>query len=202
MEKIGQNAKIKLIAVTGGVSSGKSTVLSLFQREGAYVVSADELVHQLLSSNSKCQSEVLVLLGDGVLTEKEIDRKKVAERVFDNPTLLTKLENILHEPLLQAILQSYQTISASGEYPLIVVEVPLLFELGWDQYFDHTIAIKTSLQKAKERSPLSPEQFDKRSQRQLSINDKLLQADTILPNDGDLDLLKRQVTSIYQQLIN
>jgi dephospho-CoA kinase len=84
------------IAVTGTLSSGKSTVCQLLKEFGAYVVSADEIVHRLLRVETEIGQKVIDLLGEEILSEGQIDRAKIAKKVFRNPQLLQALEQIIH----------------------------------------------------------------------------------------------------------
>ena len=84
------------IAVTGGISSGKSSVCRIFEKLGAYVVDADDIVHDLLKNNLDVRDEIVALLGDDVVVDGEIDRKKIAQKVFTNRASLVALEKIVH----------------------------------------------------------------------------------------------------------
>ncbi len=86
---------MRKVAVTGGIASGKSTVTGFFQKFGAYVVSADQIVHKLLSSHT-ASKQVQFAPGNEILTDGCIDRKKVADAVFRKPKLLQELEAFLH----------------------------------------------------------------------------------------------------------
>ena len=88
--------KLKKIAVTGGVASGKSTVCRLFQNLGAYVVSADQITHELLASDNTLKKKVVSIFGHEILEGEVIDRAKVAKKVFSSPDLLYKLEALIH----------------------------------------------------------------------------------------------------------
>lgn len=179
--------KLRKVAVTGGIASGKSTVISFFQKLGAYVVSADQIVHQLLSSNTEVITQIKSLLGDQILHNGCIDRKKVADAVFKAPELLQKLEAILH-PLVAAEIE-HEWKKADGKYPLFVAEVPLLFESGQDSFYDVTIAV------------VHPEpQMNERAARQFTQAEKAKKANFIIENTGSLQELEAKVASLYRLL--
>src|SRR5271157_2236178 len=102
--------KVRKIAVTGGLSAGKTTVCQLFKELGAYVISADEIVHQLLSPGTPTAQQVVNLLGSDVLQSKQLDRSKIAAIVFSQKDHLNALEAILHPAVFNEIEQRYQHV--------------------------------------------------------------------------------------------
>src|SRR3990167_10662892 len=101
---------LKKVAVTGGVSSGKTTVCRILEDHGAFQVSSDEIIHQLLSLNTICIKQVTDLIGSEIFKDGKIDRKKVAELVFSSEEKLKALEKILHPLLFEEIEKLYQQI--------------------------------------------------------------------------------------------
>src|SRR5580700_5876146 len=95
--------KTKKIAVTGGLAAGKTTVCQIFKELGAYVVSADEIVHQLLSPGTTVGQQVIKLLGSDIISGQELDRKKIAAKVFFQRDLLHLLEEIIHPAVFDEI---------------------------------------------------------------------------------------------------
>src|SRR5690348_8893921 len=126
---------LKKVAVTGGLSSGKSTVCQIFRGLGSHVISADAIVHQLLSPNTSLGQEVIKLLGVEIVINKTIDRKSIANKVFNNPQLLHQLEKLLHPAVFNEMKKEYEK-AKNFSAPLFVAEVPLLFEAGQENWFD------------------------------------------------------------------
>lgn len=209
---------LKKVAVTGGLSSGKSTVCLFFKEFGAYVVSADEIVHQLLSPNRPAGQEVIKLLGPDIVFHDQIDRSRVARHVFNNPQLLHSLEQVLHPAVRHEIDRQYQNVKEIGDLSLFVAEIPLLFEgmtisssngsckEACGGQYDYTIAViadkETSRNRYKQVSGHSEEEFDKRMARQLSPEEKARLATFVIRNDGSLEELRRAVKKIYMTMIN
>ncbi|MBS4168237.1 dephospho-CoA kinase [Parachlamydia sp. AcF125] len=192
------------IAVTGGLSSGKSSVCRFFKDLGAYVVSADLIVHQLLSPETAPGQKVIRLLGEEILVDRQIDRLKVAQKVFNNPELLKSLEKILHPAVLDEIERNYQTAYREQKTSLFMAEVPLLFEIGAEKRYDCAIAIladpKVSQQRFMDATGLDAIAYDKRMAQQLSPYEKAYKADYVIINNGNLADVQEMVKILFDQL--
>lgn len=191
---------LRKLAITGGISSGKSTVCRLLKELGGYVVDADEIVHTLLSKGSFLESQVIQLLGPSVIVGNQIDRKKIADIVFNHPEKLKKLEKILHPAVAQEIHNRYEAVCMNPSYRFFAAEVPLLFEAGMENDFDAVICVTTDTQAAQNRSHLSPEDFLKRSQLQAPLEIKASKADYLICNNTTLQDLKENVTRMIQTI--
>lgn len=195
---------LKKVAVTGGLSSGKSTVCRILRRLGAYTVSADEVVHQLLSPHTRIGHQVLDLLGQEILKEGRFDRAKMAEIVFSDPKKLKKLEEILHPAVLDSIDALYLQIKPEA-YKLFVAEVPLLFESESERNFDAVIAVVADSQIAKkrfhEKNAKPFEEFERRMARQLDPTIKAAKASYTIANNGTLADLESATEKLYKSLI-
>jgi len=195
--------ELKKIAVTGGIASGKTTVCRLLKKHGAYQVSADEIIHQLLETNTKCKRDVVSLLGPDILTDEQIDRKKVADLVFSDLEKLTQLENLLHPLLFEEIEKEYQKVKNGNHYICFVVELPLVQEIGKEKAFDLTLAVVCNAHLAKTRhlaAGFSSTEYERRMKRQWNIEKKAEQADFIIVNDGDLSHLETQIKEFIHTL--
>lgn len=182
---------MKKVAITGALASGKSTLCRLLEELGGYYVSADELVHELLSPQTPLGQQVIQLLGEEVLVGDRFDKEAVANKVFEDPRLLEELEKILHPAVRKEIEKHYRQTHTS---PLFIVEIPLLFETGFDQEYDVTVAVVTN-KRFSERADDA-----KRKRRQLSQEEKAKRADFIIENNGTLEDLKRAAKQLYQEL--
>jgi dephospho-CoA kinase len=196
--------RLKRVAITGGIASGKSTVIEVFQKLGAYVVSADQITHQLLSSNTELIKQVISLLGNETLSDGCIDRKKVAKKVFNDPELLRKLEALIHPNVASEIVRLWNEVGKSQKYPLFVAEVPLLFEAGQDGWYDATCAVIAPDSFCKKRfchaSGYDEGEYQRRASRQLTQAEKAKKAHFVIENIGSLDELKSKATTLYKQL--
>ena len=195
---------LKKVAITGGLSCGKSTVCRQFEELGAYVVNADKIVHRLLSPNTLLGSKIIALLGKEIVVNGEIDRGKVAEKVFNDQALLQSLETLIHPAVLSEIEKQYQQISKQGKSPLFIAEIPLLFEVNGEKNFDKTIAVWAPVELCRQRfcssTGYSPEEFDRRMSFQLLADEKKRRADYSIDNSGNEKHLKNETIKLFEVL--
>lgn len=195
---------LKKVAVTGGLASGKTTVCSLFKELGAYVVSADLIVHQLLSPDTNLGKKIIDLLGSDIVKDTQFDRKLIAKKVFINRALLQRYEQLIHPEVLNEINKEFKKAKESN-YKLFIAEIPLLFETKTERFFDYTIAVvanddlryKRFLQKENK----SIQDFTLRNALQLSTEIKKEKANFVIVNEENLQSLKTQVKHLFNQLV-
>lgn len=195
---------MKKVAITGSLSSGKSTVCKIFRDLGAYTVSSDEIVHNILSSNRTLQTQIINLLGSDILTNNLLDREKIAKKVFSDAEKLQALESLIHPAVFHEIQSQYDTIKADKKYNIFVAEVPLLYETSSQNLFDFIVTVLSDDKKCKERFKTmknkSDAEFDHRMMRQLSPKEKAAYADYILMNNGSIEELKVEVAQLLSIL--
>ncbi len=195
--------KLKKIAITGGLASGKSSVCRILAKLGAYVVDSDAIVHSLLLPDTALGKKIIELLGHSIVEDGHLSRKKMAEIVFRDPQKLEKLETLLHPFVLREIESMYQKASRQKNCPLFAAEIPLLFEIGAEDFFDHVVTVIADEKKCKTRLASigsSPHDYERRMQRQLSPEAKAKKADFVLINNGSFEDLEKQVQSLFQTL--
>jgi dephospho-CoA kinase len=196
--------KLNKIAVTGGLSCGKSSVCRIFSELGATVVSADEIVHQLLSPQVPYGQQVIKLLGPEIVVKGQIDRSKIAKKIFNDLTLLYSMEKILHPAVKSEIEKHYQSSLSNKESKLFVAEIPLLFESDLGQ-FDATVAVIADINLCKQRyeqtTGFEKSEFEKRMARQLSPEEKAKKADFVITNNGSFEDLHLAVEPIYNKFL-
>lgn len=194
---------LRKIAITGGLSSGKTTVCRFLKEMGAYVVSADEIVHELLSPHTPIGQKAIALLGSDILKEGQIDRAAIAKKVFSQPQKLRALEQILHPAVIDEINKRYQQIKSS-KHILFVAEIPLLYESDMHPHFDAVVAVISDPSLSKQRfcqdTGYPEQEFDRRMARQWDPKQKEAQADFTIFNNGTLDQLKESVKKLFQSL--
>ncbi len=187
------------VAVTGPFASGKSTFVGMLGDLGAHTASADEIVHDLLRQNETAIEEISERFGEGVLGEKGIDRRALGRIVFGDPGKLTELEGILH-PLVHDETDRLMSFCCCDVF---VVEIPLLFEAGRGDDFDHTVAV--TVPRERQRAWASERGVDEDTlraieARQLPQEEKARLADVVVENDAGLDRLKEQAGAFWEKI--
>jgi dephospho-CoA kinase len=187
------------IAVTGPFASGKSTFVGMLGDLGAHTASADEIVHDLLRWNEVAIEEISERFGEGVLGEEGIDRKALGRIVFADPGKLTELEGILH-PLVHDETDRLMSFCCCDVF---AVEIPLLFEAGRGDDFDHTVAVIVPRERqrawASERG-VEGETLRAIEARQLPQEEKARLADVVVENDAGLDRLREQAGEFWARI--
>lgn len=191
---------LRKVALTGSLSAGKTTVAQVFRELGAYVVSADDIVHRLLSPKNPLGEQVIRLFGPEIVEKEELSRKKLASLSFSSPEKLAALETLLHPAVFDEIDREYKKIAHTAQYPLFVAEVPLLYETEQEKKFDVVITVVATEAHCKER--FTKDFFDLRMKRQLPSQIKAARSDYVIKNDGTIEQLKAQARRLYFQLIH
>lgn len=189
--------KLKKVAVTGTLGAGKSTACEIFKKLGAYTLDCDKYVHEILDTNPEIIKQTTDLLGDRILTEGRIDRKKVALLVFNDSDLLNELQNILFPEIKQWLVEEYNKAS-SEKWPLYVVEAPLLFEAKWEDDFDVTVGITAEPSVCKKRSHLQKEEYEKRVRFHKPDKEKM--CDIIIYNNEDAAAFEEKINQLFTNL--
>jgi len=204
---------MKVIGLTGGIASGKSTVAQFLKELGAVTIDADKVGHEVFEPNTESWGEVVDAFGKGVLTpDGEIDRKKLGEIVFSDSEALARLNRIVHPriyELVKARLEDYRRRGVRVvvlEMPLLV-EVPLSLKAGQPTLSDEldevwVMAAKEStvLKRLKDKSGLSEAEAKARIRAQLSSEERLKHADVVIDTDCSLDELKAKVEKLWKAL--
>ncbi len=190
--------RLRKIAITGTVSSGKSEVCKILKNlSGTKVISTDEIVHRLLSQDRTLIQQVIELLGHDVFENHQLNRSLIAKKVFNDPKSLKALEELLHPRVFEEVVREGQ-LAEEANVSLFVVEVPLLFEANFAFYFDKTVAVVANKALREERSS-DLKFFDQRSSFQFTDEQKAYLADNVIENNGTLEQLKFQVLSLFSE---
>jgi dephospho-CoA kinase len=195
---------LKKVAVTGGLASGKTTVCCLLKELGAYVVSADLIVHQLLSPDTNLGKKIIDLLGSDIVKDAQFNKELIAKKVFSNKALLQCYEQIIHPEVVKKIDEEFKK-AKDNNYKLFVAEIPLLYEVGLEKNFDFIVAVVATenirCKRFMEKKQASSSDFTVRDARQLSMEEKKEKANFVIMNQEDLTSLKLQVKYLFNELV-
>jgi dephospho-CoA kinase len=193
--------RIPFVGLTGGIGAGKSEALAALERAGAATLSSDAVVHELLATD-EVRDELVEGLGSEVAPEGRIDRDAMARVVFADPDKRSWLEGYLW-PRVGARMWSWREGLADSDEPpaAAVVEVPLLFESGMGEAFDHTIAVIADDELRAERiGARGHAEVAARESRQLPQEEKAERADFTVRNDGSVRELEEALTEILESI--
>ena len=195
---------MKVIGLTGGIGSGKSTVSRFLAGLGAIIVDADKVGHELLKHDTEVWREVVAAFGKQVLTPGgDIDRKKLGEIVFSHPKSLSRLNQIMHPRMYSMVKAQLEEYRRRG-VGVVVLEAPLLIEANWTSLVDEVwvtvVSQSTVLRRLKEKFRLSEPETLARIHSQLPTEERIKHADVIIDTDCDLDELRARVKQLWEGL--
>ena len=195
---------MKLVGLTGGIASGKSTVAAILGRLGAVVVDADELAREVVQPGQVAWQEIVDAFGPEVLQEdRSLDRPKLRKIVFDDPQARTKLEAMIHPRVRALADEKIRGLAAAGQ-AVVVYEVPLLFEVRLHETLRPVILVacdtKTQTERIVRRDRVTGAEAQKTIEAQMSLEEKRKLADYVIENDGSLEELERQVRELWEKL--
>lgn len=188
------------VAVTGGIGSGKTTVCEVFKQLGIPVFSADEAAKQLMHTDKNIISGIKKLLGnESYLANGLLDRAQVAQKIFNNPSLLKQMNALVHP----AVREVFQKWASQQMAPYVIQEAAILFENHQETSFDSIIAVtapmEVKLKRVMERDQVDRQQVIDRMKNQLPDEYKTEKSHFVIVNDGDT-LLLPQIIKIHQKL--
>lgn len=193
---------MKVIGITGGVGSGKSTASNLLQKHwNAHIIITDEVARDLMRKGNISYKRIVEYFGDGILdVDQEIDRKRLSEIVFADKEALQKLNSFTHPDVRDFVLAEIKRVKEQGEAEFIVVETALLIEAGYQEFCDEIwyVTAKESVRRERLRRfrGYSDEKIDRIINNQLSDEEYKKHCTVVLDNSGDLEGIRHQLELI------
>ena len=195
---------MKVIGLTGGIGSGKSTVSRFLAELGAVILDVDRVGHEAFKPDTEIWRQVVAAFGSQMLTPGgDIDREKLGEIVFGNPESLARLNQIMHPRMYEIVSAQLDDYRRQG-IDVVVLEAPLLIEVGWtssvDEVWVTAASEATVLSRLEEQKGLSRQQSLARIHFQLSLEERIRHADVVIDTDCDLDELRARVGELWRGL--
>jgi dephospho-CoA kinase len=195
---------LKLIGLTGGAGSGKTTVAEMFRKLGAAIVDADEATHAVYAPGTPGFDAVVREFGPEFVRDGAIDRAKLGDLVFKNPDALRRLNAIVH-PLVRQWMTDRTAVAVAHGAEVVIQDVPLLFENGLQDLFAAVVLVyanaASQLARLVEQRGLSPARANSMLASQMPIDEKKSLADYVIDNDGTREETSRQVDAVWRELI-
>lgn len=193
----------KIVGITGGIASGKSTVVAQLRKHGYQVVDADQVVHDLQKKGGRLYQALFDWLGDAILQDNgELDRQALGQAIFGNQEMMAKSSALQNDIIRQELAQRRQELAKTES--LFFMDIPLLIELDYMGWFDAIWLVvvddEMQLNRLMARNHLTLAEAKKRMASQMPTKEKLAYADHILDNNGDKAALEKQVEALLTDL--
>ena len=202
--KRSSNWPAKVIGLTGGIASGKSTVGRMLSERNFPVIDTDKLAREVVEQGKPALEELVRAFGTEILKDdKSLDRHRMLEMILTDAGTRRLVENIIHPYVFKRMDQMLQQLAASGNN-VVIVEVPLLFEAGWQDLFDYIISVVAPelicTKRLAERKNMSIDVASKWMATQISQEVKAERSDYIVHNNAGLDELQIKVNRLSEIL--
>ncbi|ERJ11500.1 dephospho-CoA kinase [Haloplasma contractile] len=193
-----------VIGLTGGIATGKSTVAKMFDEEDIPVIDTDKIARDVVDKGKPAYEKIVHHFSDDILLcTGHINRKKLGKIVFKDREERETLNDIVH-PEVRRVVEKQIRRNTLLDEDIIVVDVPLLFESGFDELVDYTLVVftdtTTQLERLMSRDSIKKEDAEKRINSQMSIKEKIVMADYKIDNSMSILETKRQFKQIHNKL--
>ncbi len=194
-----------VIAVTGGMGCGQTTVCKFLQKMGVKVINADIAAKKEVDSNPELKKELKLGFGSKIFFRNgKLNRKLLARIAFDDEAKTHRLNSIVHPHMVARILEEVEEARETGKYKIIAIDAALIYELSLEHMFDAIVVVTSQLKlridRIKERDHLSEKEIIDRINKQLPIRDKMKWADFVIQNNKDLEYLEAKTAALYNDL--
>ncbi|MCB5050143.1 dephospho-CoA kinase [Streptococcus mutans] len=195
----------KIIGITGGIASGKSTITNYLRQKGYQVIDADQVVHDLQANGGRLYQALVNWLGTAILNEAgELNRPKLSQFIFSSPDNLVKSSQ-LQNAIIRQELETRRDQLAKTE-AIFFMDIPLLIEQNYRDWFDEiwliAVSPETQIKRLKQRNGYSQEEAQQRLASQMPLQSKKVYADQIIDNNKTVENTKMQVDSQLRRLQN
>lgn len=191
-----------IIGLTGGIASGKTNIARALAREGAFVIDADEISHSLTRAKGAALSRLRERFGEGIFDGELLNRKRLGDLVFADKSSLEALNAILH-PMIREELE--KQIRARADLPAMVIDVPLLFEVGWDSLCDEVwcawAPFFEQVRRLMKRDKHSLLQAVRRVRAQLPGREKCSRANHVIDTRGTKENSAKEAVRLWREAL-
>ncbi|MCD5410515.1 MAG: dephospho-CoA kinase [Clostridiales bacterium] len=194
----------KVIGLTGGIACGKTTVSNILKELGAFIIDADKIAREVVKKGAPALGEIASEFGDSyLLTNGELNRKKMGELVFSDSEALTKLNKITHPQIVRKIQNEIKWSKENSNYRVIIVDAALLIENNLTELVDELWLVTASesiqINRLVKRDNFTETEARLRIDSQMTLEEKKKFADNIIDNSGSLERLNETIKSLWQE---
>jgi len=194
------------VGLTGGIASGKSTVSKIFVSFGAKVLDADEVAREVLLPGQPAWTRLRQVFGEEFFhPDGTVKRKQLRKLVFADPEKRSQLNAIVHPEVMKEINRRSEILSPSAQNGVLLVDVPLLLEVGVANRFDKVVVVYVSesvqINRLQQRDGISEEEAKQALKIQMALSKKVEQADYLIDNSGTLEETLAQVEKVWDELL-
>lgn len=195
------------VGLTGGIATGKSTVVRMLVKKGARVIDHDALVHTLQEPGRPVWNRIVEAFGRDILDAGgRIDRKKLGALVFGNEGRRKALEGIVHPAVLEEAQRERDRIGKEDARAIVLSDIPLLLEVGMQGLFDLILLVyappEVQIARVMKRNNMTRDEAAARLGAQMPIDEKLKRADVVIRNDGTMKELHQRVDEVWEELLS
>jgi dephospho-CoA kinase len=194
------------VGVTGGIASGKSTVCEAFARLGAEVLDVDKIAREVVQPGQPGWEKLRQTFGPEFFNpDGFLNRARLRELIFADPERRRQLNEIVHPEVMREVRRRSEEMAATATGSILVVDVPLLLEVGAAGDFDQVVVVyaaeEVQVRRLMQRDGLSPDEARQALAAQMPLREKVVQADVVIDNSGSLDRTQREVEAVWKKLL-
>ena len=196
---------MRKVGLTGGIASGKSTVSGMFRELGVPVIDADMIAREVVAPGSRALEAIVDAFGEEILTEeKSLNRARLGEIVFSDPTKKKVLEGILHPEIIAEQDRRLKDLEREGRTPVAIVDAAVMIESGSWKRFDSLVVVdceeSQQISRLRLRNGMNEDEAVRRVDAQMPLSEKVKYADYVIDNRGSIDDTRKQVEELMKLL--
>ncbi len=196
-----------VVAITGGIGSGQSTVANFFRKWGAWVINADQKAKEVIQRDRSVKKALKQTFGNDVFDRRgNLNTNKLAALAFKDEISTQKLNQIVHPRMVAYLVEELEQARFSRKYPIVAIDAALIYEISIEQMFDAVIVVYAPVElrykRVRQRDGMTRQEFFARVNKQIPLEEKRQWADFVIDNSGSLQDLEKQSWAVFEKLLN
>ncbi len=195
-----------VVAVTGGIGSGQSSVCSFFNSWGCKIINADLKAKEVIQKNRLLQSQLKDAFGKDIFEKNgKLNPSRLAEQAFKDEQQTQKLNQLVHPMMVESLVEEMEVARFSRRYPMVIIDAALVYEISIEKMFDTVVVVNAPIlirqKRVRERDGMTKKQFVARLEKQIPLQDKAAWADFVIENDDTIEVLEKRSKEVYNKLM-